>query len=323
MLSLDPGRVADVDQILISVVIPVRNESQHIASTLQMLLNQDFDPGRYELLAVDGNSTDDTCALVRSLAAQHPQIRLLANPRQWSSAGRNVGVRAARGQIIVVIDGHCQIPTPQYFQHLAEAFADESIDVVGRPQPLTVEGASTLQKAIAAARASRIGHHPDSLIYSNQAQIAPAMSVGAAYRRRVFDKIGYFDEQFDACEDVDFNYRADQAGLRCLFDPKVAVHYFPRRTLHQLFHQLARYGRGRIRMLRKHPETFSWKSLAPAAVVGSFPCALALTCTVPYGWLLLLALTCGYALLVGLGSAFAAIASRQLALLPWLPLVFL
>ena len=248
----------------ISVVLPVRNEAKCIASSLQMLLSQDFPSDQFELLVVDGESTDTTRETVQHLADEHPQIRLLQNPRRLSSSGRNIGVRHARGELIVVVDGHCEIPTNRYFGDLAKAFTNSEIDVVGRPQPLTTIDGSPLQRAIAAARSTWVGHHPDSLIYSQTEQIAPAISVGAAYRREVFDRVGYFDEHFDACEDVDFNFRCDQAGLRCLFLPAAAVHYQPRDTLSGLFKQLARYGRGRVRFVRKHPATFSWKSFAPA-----------------------------------------------------------
>ena len=86
-----------------------------------------------------------------------------------------------------------------------------------------------------------------------------------AYRRTVFDRVGEFDERFDACEDVELNHRIDRAGLRCFFTPAVRVLYFPRSSLRGLFHQMARYGRGRVRLLRKHPETFSPGGFIPAA----------------------------------------------------------
>ena len=111
-----------------------------------------------------------------------------------------------------------------------------------------MEEASALQKAIAAARASWLGHHPDSFVYSSQEQFVPAKSVAVAYRRSVFDMVGLFDESFDTCEDVELNHRIDRAGLRCYFTPKIAIRYSPRLSLRALFLQMARYGRGRVRI---------------------------------------------------------------------------
>jgi succinoglycan biosynthesis protein ExoA len=251
----------------ISIVVPVRNEARHIGDTLAMLLAQDYPPTHYEILVVDGMSTDGTRQVVEQYIADGAPVSLLPNPRIWSSAARNVGARAARGDYVVVIDGHCELPDSHHLQALVHAFDTSEADIIGRPQPLTVRNANRCQRAIALARASRLGHHPDSYIYSAKDQYVPAQSVGAAYRRHVFDRIGYFDEQFDACEDVDFNYRADREGLRCFLATKARVHYYPRSSLRTLFRQLSRYGRGRIRLARKHPGTCGWKSFAPAVFV--------------------------------------------------------
>jgi succinoglycan biosynthesis protein ExoA len=151
-------------------------------------------------------------------------------------------------------------------------------EAIGRPQLLDVPGASALQRAIAAARSSWLGHHPDSHIYSSKEGFVPAKSVAVAYRRWVFERVGGFDERFDACEDVELNHRIDRAGLRCFFTPDAAVHYAPRNSLTGLFRQLVRYGRGRVRLWRKHRETFSWGLLPPtllvAGVIIGLPLAL-------------------------------------------------
>ena len=196
----------------ISVVMPVRNEALFIADTLRALVSQDYPPDRMEILVVDGQSDDGTQAIVREFASSYDNVQLLDNPKRWSSAARNIGVRNSTGQIITIVDGHCDIPGNQYLNNLAKAFSESGADIVGRPQSLSVEDATPIQQAIAIARASRLGHHPDSFIYSSESQFVPAASVGTAYRREVFERIGFFDEAFDACEDVDFNTRADRAA---------------------------------------------------------------------------------------------------------------
>src|SRR5204862_2547273 len=139
--------------------------------------------------------------------------------------GRNAAVRAARGEIVVLVDGHCELDGPGYLREVASAFARSGADCLGRPQPLDVSRATALQRAVAAARASRLGHHPDSHIYSDREGFVPPQSVAVAYRREVFERVGYFDESFDACEDVELNHRAARAGLTCYFTPRVAVRY--------------------------------------------------------------------------------------------------
>src|SRR5271157_4928628 len=241
----------------ITIVVPVRNEAAFILRTLEQLVSQDYPRNRFEILVVDGRSSDTTREIVASLAQAHENVILMDNPRRLSSAARNIGIRKARGSFIVVVDGHCELGSRDYLRSGA--------DCLGRPQPLDVTAASLMQKAIAAARSSWLGHHPDTFIYSAAERFVTAKSVAVAYRRSVFDQVGPFDESFDACEDVELNHRIDRAGLKCFFTPTIQVRYFPRSSLRGLFHQMARYGRGRVRLLRKHPETFSPGGFIPAA----------------------------------------------------------
>lgn len=307
----------------ISVILPVRNEGQHLSKTLDMLVNQLYPSDCFEIIVVDGKSTDATPDIAQKYSEKHANVRWLTNSRVWSSSARNIGINASHGEIILIIDGHCQIPDNEHLQNVANRFRDPLIACLGRPQPQDIRQATLLQQAIAAARSSSLGHHPDSFIYAKNAQIVPAHSVAVAYRRTVFDSVGQFDERFDACEDVELNHRVDKANLKCLFDPRIAIAYYPRTSLSGLFRQLSRYGRGRIRLWRKHRETFSIKSFIPAAwlvYMALFPVSVFLPEPVRVMYW------------IGFGSYFVAIliasvltANRhqRLALLRWLPLVFL
>ena len=146
----------------ISVIVPVRNEASHIQRTLTQLLTQEYDSGRYEVIVVDGQSTDGTWDIVAALQEKYANLRLLPNPQRWSSAARNVAIRAAQGDILVVIDGHCEVDDAAYLIHLAHAFERSGADCVGRPQPLDVSGATVFQRSVALARSSRLGHHPEA-----------------------------------------------------------------------------------------------------------------------------------------------------------------
>src|SRR4051812_4359261 len=314
--------VATGDVPFVSVIVPVRNEAGHVAHTIERLFAQDYPRDRFEVIVADGGSTDDTRTIVTALADRFANLRLLDNPRRWSSAGRNVAARAARGDVILLVDGHCEIDNVRYLRDLADAFVRTDCDCVGRPQPLDVTGASPLQRAIAAARASRLGHHPASHIYSDREGFVPPQSVAIAYRREVFERIGYFDESFDACEDVEFNHRAARAGMTCYFTPRVAVKYVPRDSLSRLFRQMIRYGRGRVRLLRKHPDTFTPTGFVPAAFLAGVVVGPLLSLLLPALWLVYGAALALYAALVLGFSAAAAARQRSAALLPRLAAVF-
>ena len=306
----------------ISVIVPVRNESTFIGKTLAALLSQDYSEDQFEIIVVDGCSTDDTRAIVAEYSARHSNVRLLENPRMWSSSARNIGIRASQGNIITVVDGHCDIPTDRYLANLATAFRESEAAIVGRPQSLHVDGGSPVQKAIAVARASWLGHHPDSFVYANVSRFVPAASVGTAYRKEVFDRIGYFDEAFDACEDVDFNTRADDAGESCYFTESVGIQYYPRESLSGLFQQMSRYGHGRVRLARKHPRTASLKSLLPGAFVVGLLLGPVFALLHWAFAIAFVACIVTYVLIVGVVSIWLAIRSRSPSHVWRLPAVF-
>jgi succinoglycan biosynthesis protein ExoA len=247
----------------VSVIVPVRNESASIRDTLADLARQEFPADEYEILVIDGRSDDDTAAIVRDLHRDIPNLLLLDNPKRLASAGRNVGVQHARGDFVIIVDGHCQVRESRLLIHLTEVFESSGADCLGRPQPLEADRPTALQRAVAAARSSWLGHNPDSHIYSDRARFVAADNVAVAYRREVFERVGLFDESFDACEDVEFNTRVRRAGLTCYFTPAIAVAYQPRRSLRGLAYQMTRYGRGRARLARKHPATITGPSLVP------------------------------------------------------------
>jgi succinoglycan biosynthesis protein ExoA len=334
-LARGPGPIAckpeHVEAVpFISVIVPVRNEADHIQRTLIQLLTQDYDSQRFEVIVVDGQSTDGTWSIVAALQKEYDNLQLLPNPKRWSSAGRNAAVRVALGDILVVIDGHCEVEDSAYLTHLARAFERSGADCVGRPQPLDASGATHFQRAIALARSSRLGHHPQSWIYSDVERYVPPQSVAVAYRREVFRRVGLFDENFDACEDVEFNHRIARAGMTCFFTPRVQVRYVPRDRVSGLFRQMVRYGRGRCRLLRKHSDTFSVFCLLPALFLCSLAIGPAFAWTSPrllaayWGELGLYMLTVlGVSLILAFRAAWNARRFRDFGrLLAWLPLVF-
>ena len=122
---VDEAPLADrdlCDRPLVSVVLPIRNEAAFIEACLQRLLDQDYPRHRMEILIVDGDSDDDTVGVVRTVQAHHPDadVRILANARRIVPPALNIGIRAARGSVIVRMDGH-SVPARDYVTKCVEA----------------------------------------------------------------------------------------------------------------------------------------------------------------------------------------------------------
>jgi len=131
----------------ISVIVPSATNPAHPAHVVAVVV-QKYDPHSFEILVVDGESTDNTRELVQELVDRYDNVFLFHNPKRLSSAARNIGIRHARGDAVLIVDGHCEIPTDRMLENLAAAFHESGADCIGRPQPLDVTNATTLQRAM-------------------------------------------------------------------------------------------------------------------------------------------------------------------------------
>jgi glycosyltransferase involved in cell wall biosynthesis len=302
------------DPPYISVILPVRNEAQSLPALLSSLLCQDYPHNAFEIIVADGRSTDSTRDVVTSFASQSTIAIVLAdNPGIRSGPGRNAGLTIARGEYIIFIDGHCSIPSVHLLRDTVAIFAQTNADCLCRPQPLLAPVRSEFGAAVAAARASLLGHGRDSLIYDMTATglVDPASS-GASYRRAVFSTVGVYDERFDACEDVELNIRVRKSGMQAYTDPRLAVYYEPRLSPRPLMKQMVRYGRGRIRLMQKHRDCITAAQIAPALLVAWIAAAIVVSLfpVASFVRLLLLAPVLAYALAVLVSSVGLAMKHR-------------
>jgi succinoglycan biosynthesis protein ExoA len=266
---MDPHRTLIANQPFLSVIIPVLNERVCLPLLLSDLSLQEYPQDRWEIIVADGGSVDGTIDFVRSASAHHPiALSLIPNPGKRSSSGRNAGIKASQGEIVVFIDGHTRVHNTRLLVRVAELFATTVADCLCRAQPLVGAPGSWWSERIAETRASRFGHGSGSLIYDDSfSGLCDPRSSGAIYRRVLFDSLGGYDESFDACEDVEFNTRLWLSGRTAYAHPDLAIDYQARSTIGGLWLQMVRYGRGRVRLARKHPSERGIRSLAPALLV--------------------------------------------------------
>lgn len=128
--------------------MPVRNEQSFVESTLQELLRQDYPFDRFEIMLADEESTDRTREIVEEFARTHPQVILMDNPGRFSSSGRNLGFRNGKGDLFLVIDGHCRIDNDHLLRNVAECFEKSNAQCLARPQPLMIPNEPTMHRAL-------------------------------------------------------------------------------------------------------------------------------------------------------------------------------
>jgi glycosyltransferase involved in cell wall biosynthesis len=216
-------------QSLLSIVIPCRNEEKFIARCLDSIIYQDYPKENLEVLVVDGASEDGTKEIVKDYSQKFPFIKLLENPKKFTSFGLNVGIKQSRGEIIIRMDAHATYRKDYIFKcvkYLKEYNAD---NVGGIIKTLPVIN-TIVAKAIAISLSSSFGAASDFRIGSSTAKEADTV-FGGCYKREVFNKIGFFNENLIRSQDLEFNLRLKGAGGKILLVPDIVSYYYPQSAL--------------------------------------------------------------------------------------------
>jgi succinoglycan biosynthesis protein ExoA len=255
----------------VSVVIPSFNSGRYIGSVLENLAGQ-YDPSCFEIIVVDGGSTDDTRQKVEDFVRGHGRevrARLLENSAGTIPAGLNAGIAAARGEFVVRMDAH-SVPSANYVRRCVELLAGDEAAVVGMPIRIRpgAETAAARAIALAVGHPFGIGDAKYRTAAGGGARFVDTVPFGA-FRKSVWQEVGGFDEGLLTNEDYDFYYRVRQRGGRVLLDTAAHSEYFARGTFGALVSQYSRYGRWKAQMLKLHPRSARPRQMAaPAFVVG-------------------------------------------------------
>jgi glycosyltransferase involved in cell wall biosynthesis len=287
----------------VSVVMPVRNEADFIARSLGCVTAQDYPRERFEVIVADGMSTDATREIVRSLANGAPPVRLVDNPRQIAPTGLNAAIAQARGEIIVRVDGHCEI-APDYLRNCVRHLQNGAVDGVGGP--LETVGATPPARAIAAAMSSPFGVGGSAFRTVKGKTMLTDTIAFPAYTRAIVERAGTFDEELVRNQDDEYNYRLRKLGAKLLLAADVRARYYSRSTLGSLFRQYFQYGFWKVRVLQKHPRQMRWRQFVPPLFVVSLLGAALFTLVTQTGWLALLFLLVSYLAAVGVATAWTA-----------------
>lgn len=305
--------------MLVSVIVPCRNERQYIEGFLESVLQQKVNGFELEVLVADGQSNDGTREVLERYAARYGFIKVIDNPAKIVSAGLNAALGIARGDIIVRMDVHTTY-AEDYIDRCVETLLHTGADNVGGPW--VAQGSDRVSRAIALAF--------DSPLASGGAKShdpyfeGPVDSVYlGCWPRRTFERFGLFDEELVRNQDNEHNLRIWRLGGRVWQSPAIRSWYHPRRSLRALWRQYVQYGYWKMHVLRKHRVPASARHLVPGLFVGTllFLTVLGAVSTVARVFLSTLLLV--YASSITLGSVSICYSKRAWASAHLVPLVLL
>ena len=281
----------------LSIILPVRNEAPFIDANIERLLTQDYPADRYEILVVDGESTDDTARRAREWVARDARVRLLDNSSRFVANGLNLALPECRGELICWVDGHMLLE--RHYLSTGVGLLAEHPEAWSVGGPITHVGSGVFGRAVAAAQSHPIGVGNARHRYREYDGYGEG-AINPIYRRSVFDRVGTFDEGLVRNQDDEFNFRITQAGGKILISSRMNSIYYVRESMPLLFRQYAQYAFWRIPMLKKYGRPTHLRQLVPPAfyllmlallIAGVVQGSLLLAAGLPIAYLSILALT--------------------------------
>jgi glycosyltransferase involved in cell wall biosynthesis len=251
----------------VSVIVPCYNEEKNIGLLLEALNNQNFPKESFEIIIVDGESTDKTIDEIKKYQKSIPQldIKIVTNPKKNIPSAVNMGIKKSVGEIIVRMDAH-SIPDINYIKYCVENLNNEIAANVGGRWNIIPGSSTKMGNCIALAAAHPFGVGDAKYRYSETASYVDTVPFGS-FKRSLVEEIGYFDENLLANEDYEFNVRIRNSGRKIYFDPRIQTKYIARANLIDLSKQYWRYGFWKLKMLKKYPKTLRWRQAIPPVFV--------------------------------------------------------
>lgn len=217
---------SDSELPLVSVIVINWNGARHLPACLDALRAQTYP--RLEIIVADNASTDGSQALIRE---RYPEVRLVALPENRGfTGGNNAGIAASTGAIVILLNNDTEV-APTWVAALVDAFARHPEAGTAASKMLLFDRRDTFHTAgdfyrVDGLPGNRGVWQKDVGQYDREEYVFGACGGALAVRRDVLEAIGLLDDDFFfSAEDVDFAWRAQLAGYRCVYVPGAVVYH--------------------------------------------------------------------------------------------------
>ena len=304
---------------MLSVICPIYNEEKYIARCIESIIQQDYPKDKWEVLFVDGMSTDRTREIINSYLTECPYIRLLDNPKKIVPCAMNIGIGESKGEILMRIDAHTHYET-NYCSAIVRRLKELDADDVGCVCRTDVLNKTSKTLSIREVLGNKFGVG-NSVFRTGVDKVMEVDTVPfGCWPRRVFEKYGLYDERLVRNQDIELSKRIINGGGKIYIIPDTYCTYMARET----FSGLAKnnFGNGKWNMLTvyytRQMKSLSLRHFIPLIFVLSLLIPLIIGIFWPITTLLALASIVAYLLALGMVSMSLAIKKHlNVAYLLW------
>jgi len=214
------------DAPFVSVVIPVKNEEDHIEACLRGVLSQSYPKNRFEIIVVDNGSEDKTMNI---LGHYHklPNVTVLVQNGGTISKVRNRGAKTANGSIIAFLDGDC-VPDPNWLEN--------GVDLLMSDRQIGCVGFVISEPGPNATWVEKVWYHMSSTSkYRGTTFVDWLSSFNLILWNHIFKQVGGFNETLITCEDAEFGYRIGEKNKLLISDSVKVRHLGESKSLREFF----------------------------------------------------------------------------------------
>lgn len=227
-----------VDPPLLSIAVLTWNRTTILEKCLRSLLAQNCRGQVFEIIVCDDGSTDGTGQMVRELSSRATNLRYVRQPHKGIAAARNLGLSAARGNLIAFASDEYEFG-PGYVQTVLACFREHpeiqavrfkvvaanrrfgsrvnhwhySLHFVKRLVPEFSDEPARFHRAV--KRLKAMARYKEKLSTEHNLEAAGA----AVFRREVFEIVGPFDETLQRAEDTELAARLRTKHIKLYYDP--------------------------------------------------------------------------------------------------------
>ena len=242
------------------IVIPCKNEENYIRGCLDSIIGSDYDKDLLKVFVCDGLSSDNTPAIIKDYENKYGYIKLLANEKQTTPYALNLGLKYAEADYYIILGAHAGIDKDFIRKNISTFSIDNKIGCAGGiiqniPQNKTSE-------VISLAMSSPFGVGSSYFRTGMKEGFVDTVAFGA-YKKEVFDAIGYFDEDLIRNQDDEFNFRLTKAGFKIYLNPEIKSNYYVRGSFSKLFNQFYQYGYWKVFVNKKHRTVTTIRQMIP------------------------------------------------------------